>query len=93
MLTTGAMIKQGKVFGNLMVDVVATNAKLVERQKNIVMQATGCSREAAEQALNEANGHCKTAIVMLLTHTTAQQAVELLTKNAGFIAQAVSSTR
>lgn len=93
MLTTGAMIKQGKVFGNLMVDVVATNAKLVERQKNIVMQATGCSREAAEQALNEANGHCKTAIVMLLTHTTAQQAVELLTKNAGFIAQTVSSTR
>ncbi|EJS86943.1 N-acetylmuramic acid-6-phosphate etherase, partial [Pasteurella multocida subsp. multocida str. Anand1_buffalo] len=51
MLTTGAMIKTGKVFGNLMVDVVATNEKLVERQKNIVMEVTQCDRQQAEQAL------------------------------------------
>ena len=54
MLTTGAMIRVGKVYGNLMVDVEATNAKLVERQKNIVMQATECSRDEAEHALNKA---------------------------------------
>lgn len=48
MITTGAMIKIGKVFGNLMVDVEATNAKLVERQIHIVMQATECERAIAE---------------------------------------------
>src|SRR5690606_9402496 len=51
MLTTGAMILTGKVYGNLMVDVEATNAKLVERQKNIVTAATGATREQAESAL------------------------------------------
>ncbi|PHZ59982.1 N-acetylmuramic acid 6-phosphate etherase [Photobacterium leiognathi] len=84
MLTTGSMIRVGKVYGNLMVDVEATNAKLVERQKNIVMQATECSREEAEQALTQCNGHCKTAIVMLLAGVDAQTAADLLAKNNGF---------
>ncbi|MCV5949305.1 N-acetylmuramic acid 6-phosphate etherase, partial [Escherichia coli] len=47
MLTTGAMIRSGKVFGNLMVDVEATNAKLIQRQTNIVVEATGASKEEA----------------------------------------------
>lgn len=53
MLTTGAMIRSGKVYGNLMVDVEATNAKLVQRQIDIVMQATECSRDEAVKALSE----------------------------------------
>ncbi|WP_318480833.1 N-acetylmuramic acid 6-phosphate etherase [Photobacterium leiognathi] len=91
MLTTGAMIRVGKVYGNLMVDVEATNAKLVERQKNIVMQATECSREEAEQALTQCNGHCKTAIVMLLAGVDAQTAADLLAKNNGFTRQAIQA--
>ncbi len=93
MLTTGAMIRTGKVYGNLMVDVEATNAKLVERQKNIVMAATECNREQAEQALAECDGHCKTAIVMILAGIDAQQAKALLEKNHGFIHPAISTIR
>lgn len=85
MLTTGSMIKDGKVFGNLMVDVQATNAKLIERQKKMVMEATQCTREVAEQALIESNNHCKTAIVMILTGVNAQQAQKSLQAHQGFI--------
>ncbi|EYU14611.1 N-acetylmuramic acid 6-phosphate etherase [Photorhabdus aegyptia] len=93
MLTTGAMIRTGKVYGNLMVDVEATNAKLVERQKNIVMAATECNREQAEQALAECDGHCKTAIVMILAGVNAQQARALLEKHHGFIRPTISAVR
>ncbi|MBC8944004.1 N-acetylmuramic acid 6-phosphate etherase [Xenorhabdus indica] len=93
MITTGAMIRTGKVYGNLMVDVEATNAKLVERQKNIVMAATECSRETAEQALNACNGHCKTAIVMILSGLSAEEARILLTEHQGFIRSAISTAR
>lgn len=91
MLTTGAMIKTGKVYGNLMVDVEATNAKLVERQKNIVMAATNCSREQAVEALDACDGHCKTAIVMLLAGVHAKEAASLLKENQGFTRKAISN--
>ncbi|GKX63828.1 N-acetylmuramic acid 6-phosphate etherase [Pragia fontium] len=91
MLTTGSMIKIGKVYGNLMVDVEATNAKLVERQKNIVMQATECSREEAENALSQCQRHCKTAIVMVLTGMSAEQAKQALQSSKGFIREAIAS--
>lgn len=90
MLTTGSMIKIGKVYGNLMVDVEATNAKLIERQKNIVMQATECSEEDAEKALSQCHRHCKTAIVMILTHMSAEQAAQALQENNGFIRAAIA---
>lgn len=90
MITTGAMIKMGKVFGNLMVDVEATNAKLIERQIRIVMQATECERATAEQALAQCQRHCKTAILMILAGVNAQQATQLLAKNKGFIRQALA---
>lgn len=91
MLTSGAMIRIGKVYGNLMVDVEATNAKLVERQKKIVMEATECSREEAENALVACNGHCKTAIVMILAQLSAEEAKSLLVNNNGFIRKAIES--
>ncbi|MER2471097.1 N-acetylmuramic acid 6-phosphate etherase [Photorhabdus laumondii] len=93
MLTTGAMIRTGKVYSNLMVDVEATNAKLVERQKNIVMAAAECNREQVEQALTECDGHCKTAIVMILAGVSAQQAKALLEKHHGFIRPTISAVR
>ncbi len=66
MLTTGAMIKLGKVYGNLMVDVKATNKKLRDRAKRIVIAATGCNEAAAIDALNKFDGHAKTAIDFLI---------------------------
>ncbi|MGV3002846.1 N-acetylmuramic acid 6-phosphate etherase [Vibrio sp.] len=90
MLTTGAMIRSGKVFGNLMVDVEATNAKLIQRQTNIVMEATGATTEQAEQALNACDRHCKTAILMLLADIDAKQAKQRLTQHNGFIRSALN---
>ena len=89
MLTTGSMIKSGKVFGNLMVDVQATNAKLIERQKKIIIEATDCSRETAETALVASGHHCKTAIVMILTGVDAKQAKDSLQQHKGFIRQCI----
>ncbi|MDV7103090.1 N-acetylmuramic acid 6-phosphate etherase [Vibrio sp. TH_r3] len=91
MLTTGAMIRSGKVFGNLMVDVEATNAKLVQRQVNIVVDATECTEAEAEQALQACGRHCKTAILMLLASLTADQASKLLIEKDGFIRAALNS--
>ena len=90
MLTTGAMIRMGKIYSNLMVDVEATNAKLVERQKQIVMQATECDREQAEVALDACDGHCKTAIVMVLTGIDSETAKALLQRNQGYIRPAIA---
>ncbi|ATM94368.1 N-acetylmuramic acid 6-phosphate etherase [Yersinia frederiksenii] len=88
MLTTGAMIRSGKVYSNLMVDVEATNAKLVQRQVDIVVQATECSPAEAQDALNECNRHCKTAIMMILSGMSAKEAGAILNKNKGFIRKA-----
>ncbi|HDS6886870.1 N-acetylmuramic acid 6-phosphate etherase [Morganella morganii] len=90
MITTGAMIRSGKVYGNLMADVEATNAKLVERQKRIVMAATECDRATAEQALAACDGHCKTAIVMILAQLSAGNAKALLAQHQGFIRDALT---
>jgi N-acetylmuramic acid 6-phosphate etherase len=89
MLSTGAMIRSGKVYGNLMVDVEATNQKLVQRQINIVKQATECDDATAQHALTACGGHCKTAIVMVLAGLTAEEARALLDQNRGFIRAAL----
>ncbi|MFV9065093.1 N-acetylmuramic acid 6-phosphate etherase [Serratia fonticola] len=89
MITTGAMIRSGKVYSNLMVDVEATNAKLIQRQVNIVVEATECSPEEAEEALNQCQRHCKTAIVMILGGLSAPEASAVLSKNKGFIRKAL----
>ncbi len=91
MLTTASMIKQGKVYSNLMVDVEATNAKLMERQINIVMQATECRRENAIWALAQSGKQCKTAILMILANLSAEQANKALCENHGFIRQALAN--
>ncbi|KGK11526.1 N-acetylmuramic acid 6-phosphate etherase [Vibrio navarrensis] len=90
MLTSGAMIRSGKVFGNLMVDVEATNAKLIQRQTNIVVEATGVCAEEAEQALKACDRHCKTAILMILSGLDAEQAKTKLQQHNGFIRAALN---
>ena len=91
MLTTGSMIRSGKVYGNLMVDVEATNQKLVQRQVNIVMQATACDDATARAALSACGGHCKTAILMVLADLDADTAKTLLSQHQGFIRQALQA--
>ena len=89
MITTGAMIRSGKVYSNLMVDVEATNAKLIERQISIVMEDTECDRPTAQAALDACGRHCKTAIVMVLANLSAEAAKQLLADNGGFIRKAL----
>lgn len=91
MLTTASMIKIGKVFSNLMVDVEASNAKLIERQIQIVIEATSCSRQQAINSLEQCNRQCKTAIIMLLMQISAEQAMALLDENRGMIAHVLAN--
>ena len=90
MLSTCVMIKSGKVYGNLMVDVQATNEKLVRRAISIVCAATGENEETAKAALDNCGFSCKTAIVMLLLGLDAKAARAALDKADGRIAVAVN---
>ncbi|MBF0911944.1 MAG: N-acetylmuramic acid 6-phosphate etherase [Atopobiaceae bacterium] len=74
MISTGSMVGVGKAYQNLMVDVQQTNKKLVVRAQNITMAATGCTREEAAWALEQADGNAKLAIVMLLTQMPVEEA-------------------
>ena len=85
MLTTISMIKLGKVYNNLMVDVNASNTKLVARSIRIVQTVTGVDAATAEAALTEAGGRAKLAIVMLAKGLTAKDADALLEKHSGFL--------
>lgn len=78
MLSTATMIKLGKVYGNLMVDLKPTNEKLVQRAIRIVSSATGADEQQARSALEASGMHCKTAIVMLLMNLTADEARKAL---------------
>ncbi|WP_432045178.1 N-acetylmuramic acid 6-phosphate etherase [Streptomyces asiaticus] len=78
MLSTASMVRVGKVYGNLMVDVRASNEKLVDRARRIVVEATGTDDDTAAEALRAADGHAKTAIVMLLARCTAEEAARRL---------------
>ena len=87
MLSTGAMIKLGKVYGNLMVDVKPSNEKLVRRCVTIVCAATECDEATATAALEECEYRPKIAIVMVLMGVSAEEAKALLAKADGRIAQ------
>ena len=78
LLTTTAMIKMGKVYGNLMVDLRATNNKLRDRSLRIVSQMTGLSRIRAANLLKSAKGKVKAAIVMHFRNVDLQGAVRIL---------------
>ena len=85
MITTTAMVKLGKVYENMMVDLQLTNNKLVERAKRIVMIATGIDYAAAEEYLQKADGHVKTALVMIQAQVSAPQARRLIDRADGFV--------
>ena len=89
MLTTTAMIRLGKVYENMMIDLQMTNKKLVERSKKIVMIITGVSYEEAEDYLKKADGHVKTALVMIKAGVDAEEAKRRLEKAEGFVRKAI----
>jgi len=91
MITTTAMIKLGKVYSNLMVDMRPVNSKLVQRSIHIIEMATGCSRQHAEDIFDESEGNIKAAILMIILNTDLKYAEELLEKHNGSISRAVNS--
>jgi N-acetylmuramic acid 6-phosphate etherase len=91
MITTGAMIRQGKIYENVMVDLMLTNKKLVERAKRILMIFSGVGYDAAEELLEKSAGHVKTALLMALGNLTVNEAKLLLTKHNGFVRKALLS--
>jgi len=89
MLSTGIMVKSGKVYQNLMINVVPTNGKTFERAKKIIAEATQTSLLAAERALERANNHVPLAIVLIETKGTIAEAKALLAATNGHVSQAV----
>ncbi len=89
MLTTGAMVKLGKTYGNLMVDLKASNQKLIARSQRIVRTVTGLSGDDAETLLNQCQGEVKTAIVSFLAKVSPNDAREKLRIHNGRIREAV----
>lgn len=89
MLSTVAMVKVGKVYKNLMVDVQQTNEKLRVRAQNIVMEATECEREVAKAYLGQAEGHAKLAITMILLGCEKEEARDKLEAAAGHVRKAI----
>jgi len=85
MISTASMVGIGKVYQNLMVDVMQTNKKLITRAENIVMSATQCDRTTAQNTLQQAQGRVKIAITMILLQCDETQALNMLDKTQGHI--------
>lgn len=90
MLSTASMVRLGKVYGNLMVDVKTANKKLYSRAERIVMQATGIEESEAKNLLTQCDYHVKTAIVMALKGCSASEARQRLDSAKGYIREAIS---
>jgi N-acetylmuramic acid 6-phosphate etherase len=91
MISTGAMVKFGKVYQNLMVDMQATNVKLVDRACRMVMEATGAGREEAEAVLKQTDHDVKPAILMILSGLDAAAARAKLDAHNGFLRAALEN--
>lgn len=91
MLTTAAMIKSGKCYQNLMVDVNASNEKLIARASRIVIEATGCSHAEAKVALEQADNSAKLAILIVLTGVCADKGKTILNQCNGQLRAAIAA--
>ena len=85
MLTTTAMIRLGKIYNNMMVDLQMTSKKLEERSKRTVVMVTGVDYDTAVKVLKSADGHVKTAIVMILKNVDRNEAQRRLKNADGFV--------
>jgi N-acetylmuramic acid 6-phosphate etherase len=93
MITTGAMIRLGKVFGNLMVDLRATNQKLQDRSERILMETLDLDRASAAELLREAGGSVKTAMVMRFCGVGRSEATRLLRRAGGRLGEVLGQER
>lgn len=93
MISTGAMVRTGKVYQNLMVNVQISNNKLSTRAENIVMDATGVSREKAQEVIGIAGGNVKIAITMILADCDCETATHLLKVNNGHVRDAITNLK
>jgi N-acetylmuramic acid 6-phosphate etherase len=91
MITTTAMVRLGKVYENMMIDLQMTNLKLKERSKRIVMTITGVEYEAAADYLEKAEGHVKTALVMIKAGVDRSEAQRRLQRADGFVRAAIEN--
>jgi N-acetylmuramic acid 6-phosphate etherase len=89
MITTTAMIRMGKVYDNMMIDLHITNKKLSERSKRTLMAITGISYKEAEIFLKKSGGHVKTALVMILANVSPKEAKARLKSSDGFVREAI----
>jgi N-acetylmuramic acid 6-phosphate etherase len=89
MLTTTTMIKLGKVYQNLMVDLQPSNKKLIERSKKIIRHATNCDTDTATALFHASNGNPKLAIIMHKCQVSLEDAKELINKGDGFVYDAI----
>src|SRR5215211_7193434 len=89
LITTGAMIRLGKTFGNLMVDLRATNVKLTDRSERIVAEVRGVEREEARALLERAGGRVKLAIVMHALGISLEEAEQQLERAGGVIRRVI----
>ena len=93
MISTAAMIRLGKVYENMMIDLKMNSRKLEERAKRVLMIATGVDYETATEMLERANGHVKTAIVMIKAKVSAREARVRLGNASGFVRAAINERR
>lgn len=89
MITTASMVRIGKAYENLMIDVVQSNEKLRVRAENIVMDATGAERAEARRAVDAADGSVKLAVTMLLAGCDAEEAKKRLIESKGHVREAI----
>ncbi len=92
MITTASMVRLGKTYGNVMVDLQLTNNKLVERARTILMRLTGIDRESASELLVQAGGHVKTALVMSAHKCSKEEARQRLARAHGMVRSAMEQT-
>ena len=93
MITTTAMVRLGKVYENMMIDLQMTNLKLKERAKKVVMTVTGVGYDEAQEYLDKADGHVKTALVMIKAGVSKSDAVQRLVRADGFVRAAIEGKK
>jgi N-acetylmuramic acid 6-phosphate etherase len=89
MITTATMVRLGKIYENMMIDLQMTSQKLKERAKRVVMIVTGVEYDQAERVLEQAGWHVKTAIVMLKAGVSRDEAIKRLDRAEGFVRPAI----
>ena len=93
MITTTAMVRLGKVYENMMIDLQMTNLKLKERAKKVVMTVTGVDYDEAQEYLERADGHVKTALVMIKAGVSKSEATKRLLNADGFVRAAIEGKK